>query len=260
MDVRRQRGAATRQDQINLKPNGRGEDVGMSKNRYAPLMVFGMLAAFRVASSAAVTDSSAGQGATLTEIIVTDEKREERLQDVPVPVTVISGAVLTESSQLRLQDYYTQVPSLTTTNGVQSSQAVSIRGLPSSTILLDDVPLSGVLPDIDPGNLANVEVLRGPQGTLYGANSLGGLIKFVTVEPTSDSVSGRVEAGANSVHNRYDRGYNVRGSVNLPLTPDLAVRAGAFWRQDAGYIDNPMLGIDGINRDVAHGGQLTALW
>jgi iron complex outermembrane receptor protein len=98
------------------------------------------------------------------------------------------------------------------------------------------------------------------EGALYGASGLGGLVKFVTLDPSTDAVSGRVEAGINDVRYGDDLGYNVRGSVNVPLTEDLALRASAFWRQDAGYIDNPSREIDGINRDDAHGGQLTALW
>jgi iron complex outermembrane recepter protein len=195
----------------------------------------------------------------ITEIIVTAEKHQEYIQEVPIPVTVISAATLTDNSDLRIQDYYTQVPSLNLTQGIQSSQSLNLRGL-SAGVLIDDVPISGVVPDIDPGNLARIETLRGPQGTLYGASGLGGLVKFVTVDPSTDAVSGRVEAGTNDVRYGYDLGYNVRGSVNVPLTQDLAVRASAFWRQDAGYIDNPSRDIDGLNRDDAHGGQLTALW
>jgi len=195
----------------------------------------------------------------LSEIIVTAEKHQEYLQDVPIPVTVLTATTLTDNSELRLQDYYTQVPSLNLTQGIQSSQGLTLRGL-SAGVLIDDVPISGVVPDIDPGILARIETLRGPQGTLYGASGLGGLVKFVTLDPSTDAVSGRVEAGTNDVHDSYDLGYNVRGSVNVPLTEDLAFRASAFWRQDAGYIDNPSREIDGVNKDDANGGQLTALW
>jgi iron complex outermembrane recepter protein len=195
----------------------------------------------------------------ISEIIVTAEKHQEYMQEVPIPVTVITAATLTDNSDLRIQDYYTQVPSLNLTQGIQSSQGLNLRGL-SAGVLIDDVPISGVVPDIDPGNLARIETLRGPQGTLYGASGLGGLVKFVTLDPSTDAVSGRVEAGTNEVRYGYDLGYNVRGSINVPLTQDLAFRASAFWRQDAGYIDNPSREIDGINRDDAHGGQLTALW
>src|SRR5258707_15684314 len=107
--------------------------------------------------------------------------------------------------------------------GTQSTQVLSIRGIntgiagnPSVGLTVDDVPYGAstnnggglLVPDFDPGDLAQVEVLRGPQGTLYGASSLGGLIKFVTRDPSTDGVSGRVEAGLSSVHNGTGVGYN----------------------------------------------------
>src|SRR5581483_11991118 len=190
----------------------------------------------------------------------TAQKRQERLQDVPIPVSVLSTQALAERSELLLTDYYEQIPSLTIYTGTQTKLALQIRGLPTTTVLLDDVPISGATPNIDPGNLASVEILRGPQGTLYGASGLGGVLKFVTSRGSTDALSGRFEAGADTVHYGYDLGYNVRGSANIPLTQDLAVRVSSFWRQDAGYIDNPFIHVNGINRDAAEGGTLAALW
>ncbi len=195
----------------------------------------------------------------LEEVVITAQKREERLLDVPIPVAAVNTSQLVDSNQLKLQDYYTQIPSLSFSEGEQSSQQLVIRGLAASNFV-DDLPIGGALPDIDPGNLQRIEVLRGPQGTLYGASGLGGVVKFITIDPSTDGISGRLEVGSNTVYNGYDLGYTTRGSINLPITSDLAVRAGAFWRQDAGYLDNPLLGINGINRDSAKGGQFTALW
>jgi iron complex outermembrane recepter protein len=211
----------------------------------------------------------------LTEIVVTAQKREERLQDVPVPVTAISAESLVAQNELRLQDYYSQIPGFTVTPGIQTNSTLSIRGVttgsgtnPTVGITVDDVPYGSsavagggeVVPDIDPGELARVEVLRGPQGTLYGASSMGGLLKFVTVDPSTDEVSGRIQAGGSSVHNGAELGYNVRGSVNIPLGDSLAVRASGFTRVDPGYIDNPILHINGVNEERVSGGRLSFLW
>jgi iron complex outermembrane recepter protein len=223
--------------------------------------------------------NSAAPSVALEEIVVTAQKREEHLQDVPIPVSVIRAEALTSSNQTKLTDYYNQVPGLSVAPGLISTQTLAIRGIttgavasgppdpaPTVGVVVDDVPFGGtgggdqLVPDFDPGDLARIEVLRGPQGTLYGASSLGGLIKFVTVDPSTDSVSGRVEAGTNSVHNGAELGYTFRGSVNLPLTSDLAIRASAFARQDPGYIDDPVLGIRGVNEDHASGGHFVALW
>jgi iron complex outermembrane recepter protein len=226
------------------------------------------------ASSVSAGSGAAAQVPVLEEVIVTARKREERLQDVPVPVTAINAQVLLQSNLLELQDYYTTVPGLSLTPSTQSSQMLAIRGIttgpgnPTVGIAIDGVPygastgLGGgeVVPDIDPNDLARIEVLRGPQGTLYGASSMGGLLNFVTVDPTTDRVSGRLQAGMEGTQNGAQLGYNVRGIVNVPVTDTLAIRASAFWHQDPGYIDNPVLGIDGINEQHGYGGRLAALW
>src|SRR6202012_4446346 len=178
-------------------------------------------------------------------------------QDVPVPVTAIRADKLISDNQVRLQDYFTSVPGLSYAPNNQN-QYVTIRGIttggfsnPTVGVVIDDVPFGAsnalgggqVIPDFDPGDLARVEVLRGPQGTLYGASSMGGLLKFVTVDPSTDGVSGRVEAGVSDVSHGAELGYNVRGSINVPLSDTFAMRASAFTREDPGYVDNPVLGI-----------------
>jgi iron complex outermembrane recepter protein len=221
--------------------------------------------------SGALSKDDADHGKGLAEVIVTAEKYAERIQDVPIPVTAISAESLTENNQVKITDYYTQVPGLTISPAIESTQLLAIRGITTGGlttatvgVLVDDMPFGATritnVPDLDPGDLARIEVLRGPQGTLYGASSMGGLIKFVTRDPSTDGISGRVEAGTDSVYNGAEMGYAFRGSLNLPLSDDLAIRASAFTRQDPGYIDNPTLGIEGINKDRTSGGRLAVLW
>lgn len=216
---------------------------------------------------------------TLQEVVVTAEKRKENLQDVPVPVAVIKATELTENDQVKITDYYTEVPSLSIAPGTNSTETLAIRGIttgaiasgppapaPTVGVMVDDVPFGGtgggdtLVPDFDPGDLARIEVLRGPQGTLYGASSLGGLLKFVTVDPSTDGFSGRLEAGTSGVQNGAQLGSTFRGSVNVPLSSDLAVRASAFTRLDPGYINDPVLNIKGDNEERVSGGHLAALW
>lgn len=207
----------------------------------------------------------------LNEVVVTAQKRTERLQDVPIPVTAVSADSLVDSNLLRLEDYYTSIPGLS----IFGSQFLSIRGVstgantnPTVGITVDDVPFgastnaggSGAVPDIDPADLSRIEVLRGPQGTLYGASSMGGLIKYVTVDPSTGSVSGRAQAGIDWTHNGPDLGYNLRGSINLPLGDTVAVRASGFVRDDPGYIDNILTGQRGVDRTDVDGGRLALLW
>ena len=261
--------------------------TGLSSSRSAEGMLMVTLADAKGASASA-GPSDAPNGASnnqiqsgqsnkttpnLEEIIVTAQKRNERLQDVPVPVTVLSADALVENDQTRLRDYFESVPGFTVSPGPSAGnqQMLTIRGIssgafgnPTVGVTVDDVPFGAFTreyaPDIDPSDLARVEVLRGPQGTLYGASSMGGLLKFVTVDPSTEALTGRIEAGTNSVYNGAELGYNFRGSINVPLTDSLALRASAFTREDPGYIDNPRLGSEGVNEDRVSGGRLSLLW
>ena len=220
--------------------------------------------------------ASPPQSQSLEEVVVTAEKRSERLQDVPVPVTAISADTLLQSNQTQLQDYFSEVPGVDFTSNVRGAPVIAIRGMVTATdvinptvgIVVDDVPFGSstglgggdTTPDIDPSDLERVEVLRGPQGTLYGASSLGGLIKYVTVAPSTDRLSGNIQAGTSTVYHGAEPGYNVRGSVNVPLSDTFAFLASAFTHEDPGYIDNILTGQRGVNESLSSGGRLSTLW
>ena len=217
-------------------------------------------------------ENSESSSGAITEILVTAQKRTQRLQDVPVPVTAIDAQALVASNELRIRDYVSDFPGLTMTIGGSGSQVLSVRGIsaliggaaPTVGILVDDVPFGGAvtgrIQDIDPGDLLSVEVLRGPQGTLYGSGSMGGLVKYTTADPSTDGFSGRVQAGTTSVFNGNELGYNFRGSANVPLTDNLAIRVSGFTRIEPGYIDNVETGQRGINEQRVSGGHVAALW
>ena len=215
-------------------------------------------------------------GGSEAEIIVSAQKRDERLQDVPVPVTAISANSLVESNQLKIQDYYASVPGLNLTTDARGNALLSIRGVttganvgnPTVGITVDDVPfgssstygsVGGPVPDIDPSDLARVEVLRGPQGTLYGANALGGLFKYVTNAPDPTRLSAKVEAGASSVDNGGP-GYDVHGMVNVPLGDTAAFRAVGYTNYYPGFIDNPARNASGVNASRFSGGRASFQW
>ncbi len=237
------------------------------------------LAAAGAAAAAAVDGIDGSPTSTATriqEVLVTAQKRSERLQDVPVPVTAISAAALVDANQVRLQDYYNEVPGLSVTSqGFRDAPVIAIRGITTGTasnptvgIIVDDVPygastnLGGgtLAPDIDPSDLDHIEVLRGPQGTLYGADSMGGLVKYVTIDPSVAALSGRLEAGTFGVSHGAQPGYQLRGSLNVPVSDTFAVRLSGFSRQDPGYIDNPVLSERGVNESWDSGGRAAALW
>lgn len=228
-----------------------------------------------VINTSSISDSTTNTP-NIDEVIVSSEKHDERLQEVPIPVTSIKGSALVEQNALQIRDYFDMVPGFTMSAvSNQNNQLLVIRGIstgplsnPTVGVIVDDIPYGGTtllgggesVPDIDPGDLVRVEVLRGPQGTLYGANSMGGLIKFVTVDPSTDRLSGHLQAGTSSVSNGAELGYNLRGSLNVPLSDTLAIRASGFTREDPGYIDNPVLHVNGINEERVTGERFAALW
>ncbi len=132
------------------------------------------------------------------EIIITAQKRSQRLIDVPQSVSVISGDSLDNQHAERLSDYLTRIPSANVVESQAGNARIVLRGINTGGVgatvatYIDETPFGSatslangaiLAPDLDPFDLARVEVLRGPQGTLYGANSLGGLVKYVTVAP-----------------------------------------------------------------------------
>jgi len=211
----------------------------------------------------------------LEEIVVTAQKRAERQQDVPIPLTVVNTEALVSSGQLRIQDYYQRIPGLTVAPDDFGAATVTIRGIstgdytnPTVAITVDDIPFGSStalgngpeVPDFDPSDLSHLEVLRGPQGTLYGASSLGGLIKYVTVDPSTEAFSARVEGDVNDLSHGDGVGYGARAAANIPLNDSLAVRLSGFARRDAGYVDNILTGQRGVNWGNVEGGRLSALW
>ena len=220
--------------------------------------------------------SPSGADSQLQEVIVTAEKRDARIQDVPIPVTALGGSTLAETSNFRIQDYYTQVPGLALTpNEGYGASTIAIRGItsgdtanPTVGVTVDDVPfgsstsigLGFLAPDLDPSDLARIEVLRGPQGTLYGASSIGGLLKYVTTDPTTTALTGRIQSGLSSVAHGGEAGYHVSGAINVPVSDTSAIRASAFTRREPGYIDNVQAGERDVNRTEVFGSHLSALW
>ena len=184
-----------------------------------------------------------------TDIVVTAQKRDQLLLQVPLSVTALNSEALAAQNLVRLEDYAARVPSLQVA-GTQTNR-VTIRGIgsdpaasPTIAVTIDDAPFGsstyagkGQFPDLDPADLRQIEVLRGPQGTLYGASSLGGLIKFVTRDADPNDWTARLQTSYSDVAEGGD-GYSIRGSVNVPVIKDmLGLRASAFRRHDPSLVD-----------------------
>ncbi|MEO5578358.1 MAG: TonB-dependent receptor [Sphingomicrobium sp.] len=184
-------------------------------------------------------------------IVVTAQKRKEAILDIPQSVTVVSGETLERQQATTFEQYLNQIPGLSITESEPGSTRLTLRGVNtggvSSTVAVyvDEMPFgssSGLVNgailtgDIDPFDIARIEVLRGPQGTLYGANSLGGIFKYVSNEPKLGELSGRARAGVEFVDDG-GTGYNANGLINAPLGDKAAFRASGFYRKRAGWVD-----------------------
>jgi iron complex outermembrane recepter protein len=220
--------------------------------------------------------SDASTVSMLEEVVVTAEKRPELLMTVAAPVTALGAAELARTAAVRLDDYTARVPGLNLISDREGQTQIILRGITTGTPVnstvatyVDDIPfgsstnaaLGGWLsPDLDPSDLERVEVLRGPQGTLYGASSLGGLIKYVTTPPSLNTFSARVELDGNAVDGGGE-GYGARGVINVPLVSDsLGLRMSAYQRRDPGYIDDSQLNRHNLNNSLVDGGRAALVW
>src|SRR4249919_1532362 len=209
-------------------------------------------------------DAAAPNAVTLDEVVVTANKRVENIREVASSISVISEEKIESSHATQLSDFQASVPGLAiNSNGSPGRTTVSLRGVSplssSATVgtYLDETPLgsSGVYQaanffalDLLPYDIQRIEVLRGPQGTLYGASTMGGLIKYVTVAPDLSSTEFRVGGGLSSVEGAGDLGWDARFGANIPLVTDrVGLRMSYAVNELPGYIDNSVDGRDDIN-------------
>lgn len=193
------------------------------------------------------------------DIVVTAQKRAQTLLNVPLSVSVVSGETLERQQAFKFEDYLKLVPGLQLTQATLGQGRLVIRGLNTGgvastvAVYVDETPFgssSGLVNgavlagDFDTFDVARVEVLRGPQGTLYGASSLGGVLKFVTNAPETDKLVVRGRAGVEAVKGG-DMSYYGQAVVNVPLSSTLAVRGTGYYRKDGGFIDS--IGTAGSN-------------
>ena len=188
----------------------------------------------------------------LEEIVVTAEKRATRVQDTPISLTAISGGELDAQGLASATDVAREIPGVSVTSAGPGQTQYTIRGLSSSGaavstvgFYLDDVPMTSpsgaqnghVVIDPDLYDLNRVEVLRGPQGTLYGSGSMGGTIKLVTNQPELSAFLGSAKVdGSNTEGGGFNRGIN--GMVNIPIIDGkLALRIVGTDEYTSGWID-----------------------
>jgi iron complex outermembrane receptor protein len=213
---------------------------------FASLILLAVSNSDAAADSQATRDPAAGESTALDEVTVTARRRAESLQDVPVAVSVLTGEKLEDAGVARVADYVKFVPNVTYESGLNLGQnRLTIRGLsqvqggePPAAILVDGVPLISQLQfNTEQFDLQQIEVLRGPQGAVYGRNAIAGAINITTRRPTNE-LEGSVMAA-------YGRGDEYKGRLSLggPIVADkLLYTVGLTYTDRAGQLRNTTTG------------------
>ena len=184
------------------------------------------------------------------EIVVTAQKRAQKLQDVPLSIVALTTEALAERNVRNFNDYAKFLPSLSYSSygpgqaevyfrGLSNGNRLSTGSLPTVGVYLDEQPVTtiGSTVDVHVYDIARVEALSGPQGTLFGASSEAGTLRIITNKPDTKAFSGSVDLTANTVAHGKAGGI-AESYLNLPLSSRAALRVVGFYQYDGGYIDN----------------------
>ncbi len=230
------------------------------------LVIAAMTVGAGISATPALAQSDEASGAlAFEEIIVTATRRETSLQDTALTIQAIQAADLVNIGATNLEDIVGLVPGL----NVTGPEDLTIRGLRSSldersgtisttSLYLDETPIDHQFRIFD---VSRVEILKGPQGSLYGAGAMGGTIRMVTNKPNSEAFFGEIDVDYSSTSNSDDDNHEINAVVNVPLVEDkLAARAVAYQHDYAGFTDDVRLGIEDFDSDEVTGGRLAVRW
>src|SRR5688572_21684705 len=257
-------------------PVGTGQDRGRNMNRnfrLRPASLVAAAVAFVLAQNAVAQEEPTALG----EITVTARKRAESLQDVPFAVSARTGQSLEAFGASNIEDVSRNIAGLTVQNLGPGQSQVGIRGISAGKIdrdlagikeqvgvYMDEsvISMSLFTPDLDLHDLNRVEVLRGPQGTLFGSGSLAGTVRYISNQPDLSDSYGDFEAGLSQVSDGGNGGF-FRSMLNLPLGDRAALRVVGYFNELPGYIDAH--GPDGtldenVNDGQRTGGRLALRW
>ncbi|MEJ8566197.1 TonB-dependent receptor [Elongatibacter sediminis] len=242
----------------------------------------GLMLALGAVSFAAHAQTGELQGAgALEEVMVTASKRGDvSIMDVPMTIQAIGADELEKRGIVQFEDYARSVSGLSFQDQGPGDKKIVLRGLQSKGaatvgVYFDDIVVTaanrqdggGRQPDIYLVDMERIEVLKGPQATLYGASSMGGTIRMITNKPDASQVSGEFNTGYGLTSGSDDSSWHVNGVLNVPIVQDeLAVRAVAYTSYRAGFIDDLLGGDDGslaqddVNNQDTSGGRVALRW
>ncbi|MEP4891926.1 MAG: TonB-dependent receptor [Aliiglaciecola sp.] len=223
----------------------------------------------------AQSNASGATDAEVERVVVTSRKRSEDMNDVPISINVVTDELIDNLGAADFTDLLGVVPSLTSYQNGPGRTRLSIRGVANGGgndndtqnqetvgIYMDEIPISmgGMNPEFALFDLKRVEVLRGPQGTLFGAGSMTGTVRLVSNEPDLNEFGGRYEATASSI-SHGSQNYSVKGLINTPVIENqLAIRASGYYMDNGGYIDNEVTGEKDINDGISKGAKISTLY
>ena len=211
-------------------------------------------AVFLAISASAISVPAQAQS-TIDEVVVTATKREESLQDVPIAVTALTGETLEQLGITNFSDYVMQLPGVTAGGSGPGQNTIYIRGVASTTPNLTTAGVAGLAPNVafyldeqplaQPGrnldvyaaDLQRIEVLSGPQGTLFGGSSQAGNVRLITNKPDTGEFYGSVKLGY-GVISGGDSNANIEAMINLPVSDTFALRGVFYTDTKGGWIDN----------------------
>ena len=216
-----------------------------------PVLLATTMLAAPQAGFAQETPQAAEEEATGGDIVVTANRREENLQDVPISIIALGEAKLKNAQVASFDDYAKLLPSVSFQSLGPSQSQIFFRGvsaggdglhigpLPTSSLYVDEIPVTTIAGTVDfhVYDIARVEALAGPQGTLFGASSLSGTLRIITNQPKLDTFEGSIDVEGNKF-GKGDFGGQVEGMLNLPINDKMALRVVGFYTKAGGYIDN----------------------
>ena len=240
------------------------------------LVLLMLAGVFTTAHCARAANASTGDSSSLEEIVVTANRvGEQSLQKIPMAISVISPAELDAKGLGSISELVRTLPSVNMQSLSPGENDIEMRGLVTDgveptnaqerslvAIYLDDAAITqqAFNPDLHVYDLERIEVLRGPQGTLYGAGSMAGTIRLITKKPDSRALSGDGDISVSETEHGSTN-YSIRGVLNLPLIEDkLAARIALFRSDDSGYIDNIGAGVRDSNPAYSTQGRLAIRW
>ena len=232
------------------------------------------MAAILASQHALAQDAPDSGDATLQEVLVTATRREESIQAVPMSITAITATTLEDRAATSFFDYGSSVPNLSfgysgsgSNAGISSSRTIAIRGIQgdgTTGFYIDDTP---VPVSVDPKvmDITQIEVLRGPQGTLYGALSMGGTVRVLTEQPNTQNVQILAHGSLSDTEDTPQPNYEVDGALNLPLISNkLAVRFSGVHEELGGYFkryaEDTGSTVDDVGKTMTDGAQVAILW